>query len=78
MSGFLKTAGSYLLVLHNLEEQEEQTHTHGNAVRLLKKASASQDWTLCEEVARFLHSTDDTGSALRQALAEADLTPGQS
>ncbi|KAG9018003.1 hypothetical protein FRB90_012671 [Tulasnella sp. 427] len=73
-SGLLKTAGSYLLVLHNLEEQHEdgvETSTHANAVRLLQKAAAAQDWVLCQEMLRFLHSTDDSGDALREALKES-------
>ncbi|KAG8919270.1 hypothetical protein FRC01_001370 [Tulasnella sp. 417] len=73
-SGLLKTAGSYLLVLHNLEEQHEdgvETSTHANAVRLLQKAAAAQDWVLCQEMLRFLHSTDDSGDALRDALKES-------
>lgn len=74
----LKTAGSYLLVLHNLEEEreEELRGTHQNAVRLLRKAAAAQDWILCQEVTRFLHSIDDTGAELRGALGEAGLMPG--
>ncbi|KAG9037462.1 hypothetical protein FRB95_005401 [Tulasnella sp. JGI-2019a] len=75
-TNLLKTAGSYLLVLHNLEEEQEEPHnTHGNAVRLLRKAAAGQDWVLCQEVTRFLHSIDDSGAALRQALEEAGLMP---
>ncbi|KAG8950214.1 hypothetical protein FRC04_007848 [Tulasnella sp. 424] len=73
-SGLLKTAGSYLLVLHNLEEQHEEgveASTHANAVRLLQKAAAAQDWVLCQEMLRFLHSTDDSGDALRDALKES-------
>lgn len=64
-------------MLHNLEEEreEEPRGTHGNAVRLLRKAAAGQDWVLCQEVTRFLHSIDDSGAALRQALGEAGLMP---
>lgn len=74
----LKTAGSYLLVLHNLEEEKEEElrGTHENAVRLLRKAASAQDWILCQEVTRFLHSIDDTGTALREALGDAGLMPG--
>ncbi|KAG8882584.1 hypothetical protein FRB97_008093 [Tulasnella sp. 331] len=76
-TNLLKTAGSYLLVLHNLEEEQEpEAHgTHENAVRLLRKAAAGQDWVLCQEVTRFLHSIDDSGAALRHALGEAGLMP---
>lgn len=66
----LKTAGSYLLVLHNLEQLDEN---NGDAVRLLKNAVAGKDWQLCRELLRFLHSIDDTGAALRNALSQTDL-----
>ncbi|KAJ7124731.1 RIC1-domain-containing protein [Mycena crocata] len=61
----LKTAGSYLLVLHNLEQLDEQ---HNDVIRLLESAVSAKDWQLCRELLRFLHSVDDTGSALRDAL----------
>jgi hypothetical protein len=64
-SGRLKTAGSYLLVLHNLEQREENNK---DAIRLLQSAIDAQDWQLCREILRFLHSIDDTGKALRHAL----------
>ncbi|TRM65979.1 RIC1-domain-containing protein [Schizophyllum amplum] len=67
----LKTAGSYLLVLHNLEQLDED---HQDAIRLLKSAIDAKDWQLCRELLRFLHSIDETGEALRRALAETDLT----
>lgn len=66
----LKTAGSYLLVLHNLEQLD---HDNGDAVRLLKDAVGAKDWQLCRELLRFLHSIDDTGAALRDALAQTDI-----
>ncbi|KAF9015469.1 RIC1-domain-containing protein [Cyathus striatus] len=66
----LRTAGSYLLVLHNLEQLEED---HGEVIRLLKSALEGKDWQLCRELLRFLHSIDDSGSALRNALHEATL-----
>jgi len=66
----LKTAGSYLLVLHNLEQLDENNK---DAVRLLKCAVKAQDWQLCRELLRFLHSIDDTGKALRHALSETSL-----
>ncbi|KAK7468553.1 WD40 repeat protein [Stygiomarasmius scandens] len=75
LSGRLKTAGSYLLVLHNLEQLDEK---NGDAVRLLQSAAKSKDWQLCHELVRFLHSIDDTGIALRDALAQTgvmDMTP---
>ncbi|KAG6381430.1 RIC1-domain-containing protein [Boletus reticuloceps] len=64
-SGRLKTAGSYLLVLHNLEQREENNK---DAIRLLQSAIDAQEWQLCREILRFLHSIDDTGMALRHAL----------
>ncbi|KAF9458722.1 RIC1-domain-containing protein [Collybia nuda] len=63
----LKTAGSYLLVLHNLEQLDEDSD---DAVRLLKSAVEGKDWQLCRELLRFLHSIDDTGAALRNALTK--------
>jgi hypothetical protein len=66
----LKTAGSYLLVLHNLEQLDEDNN---DAVRLLKSAVESEDWQLCRELLRFLHSIDDTGAALQNALAQTSL-----
>ena len=69
-SGRLKTAGSYLLVLHNLEQREENNK---DAIRLLQSAIDAQDWQLCREILRFLHSIDDTGTALRHALAQTNM-----
>jgi len=69
-TGRLKTAGSYLLVLHNLEQLDEN---NGDVVRLLRSAIDAQDWQLCRELLRFLHSIDDTGKALGRALTETDL-----
>jgi len=68
----LKTASSYLLLLHNIEELDGTSIT-GDAVRLLKAAVVAKDWQLCREILRFLHSVDDTGSALRRALEEAQI-----
>ncbi|THU88454.1 RIC1-domain-containing protein [Dendrothele bispora CBS 962.96] len=67
LSGRLKTAGSYLLVLHNLEQLDEK---NVDAIRLLQSAIEAKDWQLCRELVRFLHSIDDTGAALRHALAQ--------
>ena len=69
-SGRLKTAGSYLLVLHGLEQLEGM---NGDATRLLRSALAAEDWQLCRELLRFLHSIDESGAALRNALQETDL-----
>ncbi|KAN0100860.1 RIC1 domain containing protein [Tylopilus felleus] len=69
-SGRLKTAGSYLLVLHNLEPREENNK---DAIRLLQSAIDAQDWQLSREILRFLHSIDDTGTALKHALAQTNM-----
>ncbi|KAJ7770879.1 RIC1-domain-containing protein [Mycena maculata] len=61
----LKTAGSYLLVLHNLEQLDEK---HNDVIRLLESAVSAKDWQLCRELLRFLHTVDPTGTALRDAL----------
>ncbi|KAI0670204.1 RIC1-domain-containing protein [Trametes maxima] len=71
-SGRLKTAGSYLLVLHGLEQLDGM---NGDAIRLLRSAIAAQDWQLCREILRFLHSIDDTGAALQAALVETQIVP---
>ncbi|KAI0651550.1 RIC1-domain-containing protein [Trametes meyenii] len=71
-SGRLKTAGSYLLVLHGLEQLDGM---NGDAIRLLRSAVAAQDWQLCREILRFLHSIDDTGAALQAALVETQIVP---
>jgi hypothetical protein len=55
------------LVLHNLEQLDEDNN---DAVRLLKSAVEGKDWQLCRELLRFLHSIDDTGAALRNALSK--------
>ncbi|KAI0735483.1 RIC1-domain-containing protein [Earliella scabrosa] len=69
-SGRLKTAGSYLLVLHGLEQLDGM---NGDANRLLRSAVSAQDWQLCREILRFLHSIDDTGAALQSALLETQI-----
>ncbi|CCM01611.1 uncharacterized protein FIBRA_03672 [Fibroporia radiculosa] len=73
-SSRLKTAGSFLLVLHNLD-QLHGDGMDGDAVRLLKSAIAVKDYQLCREILRFLHFVDETGGALRSALAEAQIVP---
>lgn len=69
-SGRLKTAGSYLLVLHNLEQLDIG---HGDAINLLRSAMEAQDWQLCRELLRFLRSIDPSGHALRAAVSETGL-----
>lgn len=69
-SNLLKTAGSYLLVLHNLEQLDE---SNSDGIRLLRRAIAAKDWTLCKELLRFFRSIDDTGNALKTAMKGANL-----
>ena len=71
-SGRLKTAGSYLIVLHGLEQLDGM---NADAVRLLRCAVAAEDWQLCREILRFLHSIDDSGAALQTALVETQIVP---
>jgi hypothetical protein len=63
----LRTAGSYLLVLHSLEQLDSG---HDDAFRLLRSAVEAKDWQLCRELLRFLHSMDDSGAILKEALAQ--------
>ncbi|KAL5495557.1 RIC1 [Sanghuangporus weigelae] len=70
-SNKLKTAASYLLVLHNLEQLADNK----GAVELLKRAMEGEDWQLCRELLRFLHSIDDSGTALREALEQTGILP---
>ncbi|KAK2461688.1 hypothetical protein APHAL10511_006151 [Amanita phalloides] len=62
----LKTAASYLLVLHSTEQLDENSD---NAVRLLKKAVDAKDWQLCRDVLRFLQSIDDSGAVIQHVLS---------
>lgn len=68
--GRLKTAARYLLVLHNMEQLDGE---NADAIRLLRAAAVAEDWQLCREVLRFLHSIDDSGVALRGALAQSGI-----
>ena len=64
----LRTAGMYLLVLHNLEPLEVSiAHT----IELLKLAANKEDWSTCHDLLRFLASIDPAGGALRLAVQEA-------
>ncbi|KAI9700222.1 MAG: hypothetical protein M1820_006890 [Bogoriella megaspora] len=69
-AGSLKTAGGYLLVLHNLEELHSGAD---QSLRLLRRAIEEHDWELCKELARFLMALDESGNTLRHALSEVDL-----
>ena len=66
----MKTAASYLLVLHTLEQLDD---SQGDAVRLLRTAMASKEWQLCKDVLRFLRSIDESGAALRTAVKDAGI-----
>ena len=70
----LRTAGSYLLVLHSLEQLDTG---HCDAFRLLQSAVAAKDWQLCRELLRFLHSMDDSGAVLKEALAQPFMIEAQ-
>ncbi|KAG9656987.1 hypothetical protein KCU95_g8958, partial [Aureobasidium melanogenum] len=66
----LKTAGSYLLILHAFDEgsfSARQTST------LFKRARNEGDWDLCKELARFLVGIDETGNLLKSVLFRAGL-----
>lgn len=54
-NGKLTTAGGYLLVLHNLEQFEQNSE---NTARLLKLAYEAKDWDLCKELSRFITAAD--------------------
>ena len=65
----MKTAASYLLVLHNLQ----QLDNNNSVVELLNRAVEKEDWQLCRDLLRFLHSIDDSGLALRDALTQTSI-----
>ncbi|WRT68724.1 uncharacterized protein IL334_005704 [Kwoniella shivajii] len=67
--GKLRTAASYLLVLHGLGEGEEIDDT----IRLLRQAINAKEYHLCKELLRFLHSIDDSGSALTLAVNQVGI-----
>ncbi|CAG8513882.1 710_t:CDS:10 [Ambispora leptoticha] len=63
-TGFLKTATSYLLVLHTLEPT---AHSSEDTIRLLTRAMETEDYDLCTELVRFLNSIDGSGKTLKDA-----------
>ncbi|PWZ00713.1 RIC1-domain-containing protein [Testicularia cyperi] len=66
----LRTAGMYLLVLHNLEPLDVSiAHT----IRLLRLAVEKQDWSICRDLLRFVASIDPSGDALRIAVQESGI-----
>ena len=68
----LKTAGGYLLVLHNFNDLESSSK---QCVRLLERAKEAEDWELCKELVRFLMALDASGDTLREALVKIGLIP---
>lgn len=68
-AGELRTAASYLLVMHTQEEADDAEDT----VRLLRLAMDAKETQLCKELLRFLHSIDDTGLALRRAIEQVGI-----
>ena len=65
----LTTAGGYLLVLHTLEQHEQNFE---NTSRLLKLAYDAHNWDLCKELSRFITATDPTGETLRKNLRKPE------
>lgn len=63
--GMLKTAGSYLLILHAFDEESFNTR---QIATLLTRAQQEGDWELCKELARFLVGIDETGGLLKTVL----------
>jgi len=70
--GLLKTAGSYLLIIHAFDEGSLNTD---QIASLLQRAKEAGDWDLCRELARFLVGIDDTGALLDTVIAAAGLRP---
>lgn len=70
-SGALRSAASYLLVMHTLEEADDAADT----VRLLRLAIERDETQLCKELLRFLRSIDESGEALRRAVKEVGIAP---
>lgn len=70
--GMLKTAGSYLIVLHTFEKLDPGSE---QCIRLLHKANAAGDMELCKELARFLMALDESGDTLREAMRRLELDP---
>ena len=66
----LKTAGSYLLILHAFDEGSSSARQIST---LLKRAREEGDWDLCKELARFLVGIDETGNLLKTVLVRAGL-----
>ncbi|WWC90379.1 uncharacterized protein L201_005312 [Kwoniella dendrophila CBS 6074] len=80
----LKTAASYLLVLHSLSDQEESAENGpepvreekfdiDDTIRLLRLAIKAKEFHLCKELLRFLHSIDESGQSLISAINEVGI-----
>lgn len=81
-SGKLVTAGSCLLVLHNMdqldtkkktEEIDTSTDTMKNTAELLRAAHEAQNWELCKELIRFVRSIEPSGLLLKKILSSANV-----
>lgn len=68
--GMLKTAGSYLLILHAFDEGSFNTQ---QIATLLTRAKDAGDWELCKELARFLVGIDESGGLLRKVFVSVGL-----
>ncbi|KAJ3871068.1 RIC1-domain-containing protein, partial [Lentinula edodes] len=68
-----KTLFETCLQSHRLKTAEQLDEKNVDAIRLLKSAMEEKDWQLCRELLRFLRSIDDSGVALRDALAQTGL-----
>lgn len=88
--GKWRTAASYLLVLQNLEELDDAKVSYTlceakkisrlilqDAIRLLRLAIEAKEYHLSKELLRFLHSIDESGAALRQAIADVGIVQGE-
>ncbi|OCF75666.1 hypothetical protein I204_02958 [Kwoniella mangroviensis CBS 8886] len=78
----LRTAASYLLVLHGMSDeglqQEGEKMDVEDTIRLLKQAIKSKEFHLCKELLRFLHSIDESGSSLISAIDQVGIIPTSS
>lgn len=66
----LKTAGSYLLILHAFDEGSFNAQ---QIATLLSRAKEAGDWELCKELARFVVGIDASGDLLRTVFEDAGL-----
>ncbi|RMZ75708.1 hypothetical protein DV738_g5316, partial [Chaetothyriales sp. CBS 135597] len=73
----LKTASGFLIIMHGLEEQEQDEDTGAgtgmverHVGRLMQLAQAKGDFEMCADLARFLIGVDASGRALRRVVDE--------